>query len=246
MSWSRGPKRIIAGGVLGHDTINVVRSAQTKGRRFPRFDFEDAGPVDELLEAANSVTPAATSEPAQPSRTVEPGISDDEVQRREADAFERGRQEGTRAADEQTQRLAEQLEGAVFFFHDTIQKLDDQASRQALELALMVAEKLFRRAVECSADNLLKVVDELVHEADDGGELKIVVDPITAKQWRAHGEALNELLKERPFEIEAQADLSPGDVIVHCGSQTLDERVSHRVRQYARALEHELGFAAGD
>ncbi len=243
MKWSRGPKRIFDGGAVGRDAVNVLRADRSDVGIFQPYSYED-------VHGAPLVSPPTQESPARPSPsqtpTPAPGLPPDEVEAAVKEAFERGVAEGQRNMDEHLARLAEQLEGAMEFFHTTLNRVDDQASRQTLELALMVAEQLFRRSIEVDPDRLLAAVGELVAEADEGGTVRIMVDPATAKRWRAHQDALKELLTPRNFEVEAKPDLSVGDLIVHCGSQTLDERVANRVRQYARALEAELGMTSGD
>ena len=244
MKWSRGPQRIFDGGAVGRDTVNVFRRDSIDAEAFQPFDYEDAQGSESVEAVAVISEPPAASAPAAPPPP--PGVPVEEVEQREQASYERGRQDGLRAGDENLHRLTEQLEGAMNFFHDTINKLDEQASRQALELGLMLAEKLFRKAVEADPDRLIASVAELVQATDADGTLRILVDPKTAGVWRSTNEALKEIMKDRPFEVEAKDELAPGDVILHGGSVTLDERVSNRVRQYTHALEQELGLTVSD
>ena len=254
MKWSRGPKLIFDGGAIGRDSVNVVHGDRTDDPDFQIFSYQDARALLGVPDTSGSPVPSSQRPSAQPPAampqpspaTAAPTVNADEVARREQEAFERGRAEGQSAVDAHLARLTAQLEGAVEFFHTTLSQVDAQASKQSLELALMIAEQLFRKAVEADPDRLLAAVEELIGEADQAGEIRIVVDPVTEKQWRANGEALKELLSDRSFEVEAKPELSIGDLIVHCGSQTLDERLANRVRQYARALENELGLSGGD
>ena len=247
MKWSRGPKRIFDGGAIGRDTINVFRPDRMEKEGLSVFAFRDAkgvntadllaGQDDKSPPPDQTLPPAITVAKATPS-----GPTAEEVQQREDAAFEAGRQEGMKELDAHLARLSEQLEGAVSFFHETLSRVDAQASRQSLELALVVAERLFRRSIEVEPDRLVAAVEELATETSNEGALRILVDPATAKHWRSHDESLRELLGDRPFEVESKDDLTVGDIIVHCGSLTLDERIAHRVQQYARAIEQELGM----
>lgn len=244
MRWSK-PRQIFDGGALGHDHIDVIR-AESSGRTGPRaFAYEEA------------IRPSSSSEPTPPLGPPDPPPApsvpgptpedlhkaERDAERREQEAFEKGRQVGLETANAHLERLSSQLEGAMQFFHHTLERTDELASKQALQLGLMVAEQLFRRSVEVDPSNLFKVAEDLIDASDDPGPVRLVVDPATAKTWRQSEEALSELLGERPFSIEAQPDLAPGDIIVHCGLQTLDERVAHRIRQYTQALEQALGLA---
>ena len=255
MKWSRGHKVIFDGGAVGKDAVDVFPPDRIDDPRYRVFAFEDITRPEDGLPPPSPPTPnpappvaaPVAAAPVAETSAVVGGprgdeISPAELQRREDAAYERGRQDGLSGLNEQVDRLAQNLEGAVSFFHDTMAKIDEQASRQALELGLMVAEQLFRTAVEVQPDRLTAVVEELSKETE-GGPLRIVVDPSTAQHWRNCSDALQELLKERSFEVEPNNDLTPGDVIVHSGNQTLDERIEHRVRQYKQALEQELGIA---
>ncbi len=255
MRWSRSAKRIFDGGAVGRDAVSVFRGNADGNGQLHVFAFEDAvtgaasPSVSTPTSSAASKTPASSEASPSPAPVPLPttsGIDPAEADRREQLAFERGQQEGQKAADERLERLAEQLEGAMLFLHETATKLDERASRQALELGLMVAERLFRKSVEVDPDQLIAAAQELIDAADDQGPLRIVVDPITAKHWRNHSDALSEMLPERPFEVESKADLSVGDLIVHSGDQTLDERVHNRLQQYTHALEQELGLSSAD
>ena len=252
MRWSKGSQRVFDGGAVGHNTVNVFTAEKPPDSSFYVYDFEDAagGPKPPPRQTVQP-EPAAPKEQTPPPIEIikaeaPPGIPADEVARREQEAFERGRQEGLQASDARISQLTEQLEGAMQFFHDTLNKTEERTSRQTLELAVIVAEQLFRKAIEVDADKLVATVSELIQEADNNSSIRVVVDPATAKQWRSHDETLRTLLGERPFEVESKDDLSLGDIIVHAGELTLDERIANRVQQYAQRLEQELGFGTTD
>ena len=242
MNWYKPPPQVFDGGVLGRDRIGVFSPQFVEDEAdFHVYSYEDtSAPVTPVPAESPPAAEERRSTPRSPPQQT--AVTAEAAARREQEAYERGRQEAEQAAQIQLQRLAEQLEGAAQFFHDTIEKIDRTASRQAFELAVLLAEKLFRKSIDVDPNHLLGATEELVDAAEESGAVRIVVDPATAKRWQDIESELQDKFGDRTVTVEAQQDLAVGDIIVHCGSKTLDDRVSHRLRQYEQALEQELGL----
>ncbi|MEO1337563.1 MAG: FliH/SctL family protein [Myxococcota bacterium] len=240
-NWSSRQKIIFDGGAIGRDSVSVFDAQTVESQKFRVYRYQGVDETDQEQSQEDRSPPTNAQPPSlDPSPPPSVGISPEDAQKAESEAFERGLAQGRQIAKEDLDSLSDQLKGAAEFFRNTILKIDARASDQAMKLGLMLAEQLFRKTISLDPDRMLGAVKALVDSIDEESPLKIIVDPPTAQHWRGHEASLQTLLPQRSFEIESSEDLSTGDIIVHCGHQTLDERLAHRIKQYEQAILQEL------
>lgn len=172
---------------------------------------------------------------------------DNELARRVADAEARGRELGLHEAGEahreELARLVERMEGAIQALHFAVDKAEEGATRDALRLGLMVAERLARISL-CSnpaalSANLASAAEELEGDAD----LKVLAGPDLAAELLERTQSVCADLGVAALEVEADENLQPGDLIIYRGSAALDARVATRLRRLESQLLEELGLA---
>jgi flagellar biosynthesis/type III secretory pathway protein FliH len=200
--------------------------------------------------------------PAPPRRAPEPGPAAPEapavdLARLEAEharalaaAEERGRQRGRTEAlaearaerEREVARLRGELEGALGALTAGLDKVESEASRDAVLLGLTVAEKLARRALEVDPEALQAMLLGAAERLEEGPRLRLSVAPGAAGAVRAQLDAIAAGLGAADVELTEDPRLAPGDAILHRGSSTLDARIGARLARIHDALVRELGL----
>lgn len=169
-----------------------------------------------------------------------------ELDRRSEEAERRGREAGLQEAvaihTEERAKLQERLEGAVEAFHQALERAEEVATKDALRLGLMVAERLTRYTLAKKPEALAASLVAAVGKMEGDGEVKVVASEDLAEALSGRTAEIMEELRVSGFEVEVDETLQPGDLMVFRGNVSLDARVATRIRKLERALLEELGF----
>lgn len=207
---------------------------------FRTFEFRDTT-AEALEEDIDALREAASEARADFER---------ELERRVAEAERRGQEVGLQEAvalhDEERAKLAERLEGAVEAFHQALERAEEVATRDALRLGLMVAERLTRFTLANKPEALAASLVASVGRMEGDGEVRVVTSPDLAEILSSRTAEIMEELRVSGFQVEVDETLQPGDLMVYRGSVSLDARVATRIRKLERALLEELGFESGN
>lgn len=214
----------------GRETRAVVRS-----------DRADAGSSQSVLfeEVGSSPAPAAAAPP--PAPVIDDRQHKERLARAEKEALARGRAEGQREAMAENTKLSQRMEGAFEYLHQALAAAETAMTKDAVRLALMIAEKVVRRSLGQDLEALASSVAGAAESLENSAEpLRVLCDPATALRLRTQFADLAATLKVSAVEIQEDPKLAAGDFMLYRGSSTLDARLSARLERIERALVREL------
>jgi len=165
----------------------------------------------------------------------------DEAERIKDDArkegLEAGYAEGERAAREEVaaevQKIAEVLDSLLAYRT----RMLAGAEEDILKLSLIVAEKIVRKTVAVSRDDIHDLVAECLRELDRVEEVFIRVNPAAAESLQTH---LDDLVRGMGQDVEVEVipdeTISPGGCMVETESGCIDGRLETRLRNVSSGL----------
>ena len=142
--------------------------------------------------------------------------------------------------------FAERLARAVADLRRTGERLAEQTTADALELAILIARRIIEGELKTNPAALTGLIRSALARLGESRKVQLRLHPSDAANLEAAGDAgpLGGLAIAR-VEIRADATLSPGDCIVDGEQGTVDGRVATRMEEARRILTRALGEEEG-
>jgi hypothetical protein len=137
--------------------------------------------------------------------------------------------------------FAERLAKAVAELRRTGERLAEQATADALEMAALIACRIIDAELKTNPAALTGLIRSAVARLGESRKVQLRLHPTDAANVQAAGDSgpLAGLSVAR-VEIRADASLSPGDCIVDGEQGTVDGRVATRLEEVRRILSRAL------
>lgn len=137
--------------------------------------------------------------------------------------------------------FAERLARAVAELRGTGERLAEQTSADALEMALLIARRILETELSTSPAALAALIRTAIRRLGESRRIQLRLCPADAAAVEAAGHAgpLGGLSIAR-VEVRADASLSPGDCIVDGEQGTVDGRLATRLEEVRRTLTRAL------
>jgi flagellar assembly protein FliH len=155
----------------------------------------------------------------------------------EAAAHKRGVAEGMRAAQEsaetQQKALLERISLAVADIASLRTRIREQAEADLVKLSLAIARRITHREMSIDPNALLGVVRSALSKIPVGELTKIRLHPSCAAVVRFQLESLR---TPATVEVEADASLEPGDLLLETSGGLLDASIDTQLREIERGF----------
>lgn len=146
--------------------------------------------------------------------------------------------------------FAERLAQAIGELRHSGQRLAEQATADALEMAILIARRILEAELSSSPAALTGLIRSAIGRLGESRKIQVRLHPRDAEAVTAAGAAdgddgaLAGMTLAR-VEIRADATLSPGDCIIDGEHGTVDGRLSTRLDEVRRVLSRALGESEG-
>jgi len=113
------------------------------------------------------------------------------------EGFERGRQDGLKAGEQEAQRQLQQLASILELFNKPLQELDDKVVEQLVDLTTIIARQVIRRELRADPGQIIAVVRECIKNL-----------PITSRKVSIFLHPDDAMLVRGAFSIDENVDQS--------------------------------------
>ncbi len=195
--------------------------------------------LDELPQGVQAEAPEPVIEaPALPIPEEPPAPTPEELV---AEAFEKGREAGRAELPWQEadalQKATEALEEAARSIDSLRRNYLLEERRQAVEVAIAIAERILGRAIEADLDALTPVIERALQGLPESGKIDLRMSTADCDTL-ARGDAtqLAALLESHAVTLQPDATLSSGDARVLVGRTHVDVRREELLRRVREEL----------
>lgn len=195
----------------------------------PAPSVERAGAAldDETIAALRAAVQAETAQAAEALR---------------AEARDQGRREGLEAARLELQPAAQALAAALAEVTEERRRSTDVLEREAVELALQLAEKVLCGALEAQPERVLDVVRGSLRRVVDRERVTVLVNPDDVELVRdAAGSLTGALGGMERLEIHGERRVSRGGCVLRTADGEIDARIGEQLDRARELMEAELG-----
>lgn len=161
------------------------------------------------------------------------------------DAFQQGYARAKEESEEGLEMLRDQTRGAFDAFRRALERSEKDGARDAVDLAVLLAEQVLRRKLTVDVDALMSALDPAGKALEGMEPLTIVCDPATGELLRSNLGALQERLEVAGVQVEVDDAFEPGDAVLQRGASTLDARLGSRLERLRALLLEQLGLESG-
>jgi flagellar biosynthesis/type III secretory pathway protein FliH len=163
-----------------------------------------------------------------------------EQARREGQA--EGQAEAQRRFDAELADLRAQVKGTVDAFRRGLDRAELTADREALELAVMLAEHVLRQKLSVDFESLASALASGVEEVDGSEPLTILCATERLQPLMEQVSVLQARLGLAGLQLEPDGALSEGDFLLQRGDATVDMRLSRRLEHLEHLLKEAMGL----
>jgi flagellar biosynthesis/type III secretory pathway protein FliH len=220
------------GGAVGRDLVQIFTADAPKAP--VAFQFEDV--------RKKPAHPAGRTTAPAPERPIDPELERKKLEEAERRGYEKGLHEAQRAQVDFEGSVGRRFEGAVNALERALANAETAATKDAVRLAVMIAEKIVRRTLADDPEALAAAVADSAMHTEGTAPLKVVCDTQGAAKLRPQLDDLTRTLHLPKIEVEEDGRLATGDLMLYRGPTTLDARVQTRVQRIEQALWRELGL----
>ncbi|MEX2196711.1 MAG: FliH/SctL family protein [Thermoleophilaceae bacterium] len=205
----------------------------------------DAFAFEQLAPAAPTVERAGAALDDETIATLRAAVQAESVQAAEAlraDAREQGRREGLEAARVELESAAQALAAALAEVAEERRASTDVLEREAVELALHIAEKVLCGTLEVQPERVLDVVRGSLRRVVDRERVTVLVNPGDLELVRdAAGSLTGALGGMGRLEICEERRVAPGGCVLRTVDGEIDARVGEQLDRARELMEAELG-----
>ena len=196
------------------------------------FAFEPLSPaVPSTVEEAGA---ALDDEALEQLRAAVRAEAEDEAEAIRAQAREEGRREGLEAA-------AQALAQALAEVGEQAQRRAEALEREAVELALMLAEKVVCGAIAVQPERVLDVVRGALRRIAERERVTLLVNPEDVPLVRGATESLTGLGGIDRLEVVEERRVPRGGCVLRTPEGEIDARLGEQLERARELVEAELG-----
>ncbi len=205
----------------------------------------DAFAFEQLAPAAPSVERAGASLDDETIATLRAALQAETAGSAEllrTEAREQGRREGLEAARLELQPAAQALAAALDEVAEERRRSTDVLEREAVELALQLAEKVICGALEVQPERVLDVVRGALRRVVDRERVTVLVNPGDLELVRdAAGSLTGALGGMERLEIQEERRVPRGGCVLRPADGEIDARIGEQLSRARELMEAELG-----
>lgn len=203
------------------------------------FAFEPLSPaVPPTVEEAGA---ALDDEALEQLRAAVRAEAEDEAEAIRAQAREEGRREGLEAARRELEPAAQALAQALAEVGEQAQRRAEALEREAVELALMLAEKVVCGAVAVQPERVLDVVRGALRRIAERERVTLLVNPEDVPLVRGATESLTGLGGIDRLEVVEERRVPRGGCVLRTPEGEIDARLGEQLERARELVEAELG-----
>lgn len=232
---SSDARGVILSPSLGAKASSVFPAERLAESSFRVFDFQES--------RSSALGHAPVGSAPSPAPNIAQEMMTQAVAKAEKLGYERGLAEARAAQAEALAKLSSRLEGAISSLHGALDRTEEACAKDVLRVALLVGEKLARRAFEVDVDALLASLAATAERTEGPGALEVSCAPASAAELKSRLAELTSTLRVDGLTVREDPRLLPGDLMVSRGSTTVDARIATRLERIEQALFRELGLS---
>ncbi len=169
-------------------------------------------------------------------------MSEEELQGKLQEAFERGAEEERRQADEDLAGICSALCEAISVVSRLKEKILRESEDELLNLAFMVAKKIVRQEIKHDRRILAQVVSEALKGFPEQHDIVVLLNPEDYKVITSNRELfLAELGDERQITLKPDESATLGGCIVESSTGVIDARIEAQLDEIYKGLVEERG-----
>ena len=212
-------------------TVNCVDEERRTADQdvFQRICFDDSGKL--ILNRRYSDAVASGKED-----TTGENIRDEGYIR----GFKKGEADGLYSTEKKLQPLLKSLKQAVLALENARRELRSQMEREAVELALAVAEKVISREISINRDVVVDVLRTALKQAHGHERVAIRVSPEDFQFLKHGGERISGFPEDVTKIIEEDKSIAKGGCIVETNLGDVDARIEKQLQSVREHFEKEI------
>lgn len=202
----------------------------------PRFVADPLPEVVRRFERAVGALAAGSDETSAGMPAAQESL-DEACARARAEGYAAGRAELPWSEAERLGTAIAALEQGALALA-TLERVAIRAQRRAIvELALVLAEKLVRRALRVDRELLASIVERALCAVDapEGARLRMSADDLATVE-AGHAPAIARLAADHDLVLQADPELAPGDLRLGTSRSDVDARLASCLRRLADGL----------
>lgn len=186
------------------------------------------------------VAPPAPSDPAAALASAR-AAAEREAGELRAHAREQGYREGLEAARAESESLLRALGEALAAAEAERARCADAVERDALDLALALAEKVLGAAVEVRPEVVVDVVEGSLRRLVERERVVVLVHPDDVELVRAAADSLGSLGAVERLDVQAERRVQRGGAMLRTQAGEIDARIGSQLERARELLVAELG-----
>jgi flagellar assembly protein FliH len=157
------------------------------------------------------------------------------------EGFSKGEKEGLASGTKKLEPVLRNFRQALMELEQIKKKLYEKAEKDAIELALAVAEKIVCREVSTRQDTVLNVIKAALSKVRDSEKIKIKINPTDLAYLKEPETPLTDFLpKSENITLEGDENIHMGGCIIETGFGDIDARIDRQLQLVEEAFAREL------
>jgi flagellar assembly protein FliH len=169
-------------------------------------------------------------------------ISEEELQRKILEAFEKGAEEERKQSDEDLAGICSALSEAISVVSKLREKIVRESEDELLKLAFMVAKKIVRQEIKHDRRILAHLVSEALREFPEQHEIVVSLHPDDYKVISSNRELfLAGIGEDRQITLKPDETTTLGGCVVESSTGVIDARIEAQLDEIYKGLVEERG-----
>jgi flagellar assembly protein FliH len=169
-------------------------------------------------------------------------ISEDELQRKIQEAFDKGTQEERKKADDDLAGICSALSEAISIVSRLREKIVRESEDELLKLAFMVAKKIVRQEIKHDRQILVQLVSEALRGFPEQHDIVVSLHPEDYKVITSNRELfLAGIGEDRQITLKPDETTTLGGCIVESSTGVIDARIEAQLDEIYKGLVEERG-----
>lgn len=219
----------------------AVSGKQTGGGFVP-LELFDLSELNNKSELATQFAIQVTDNEESDQPELPPGrfVADEEFQRSQDEAYQRGLQDGKKVADQGLQQLFRTLHTAMEYLQDLRTKALRESEDHLLALTMTIAKTVVQRELQQDQETIIRLIRAAIGTLNKQDELIVRVNPADYSLLTGSYADLFQLeMGTILFELKADPDVTAGGCLVENRLGTVDASIEAQLAEFYRALLEE-------
>lgn len=185
-------------------------------------------------------------EEAQPAGDLQPCITEEELNARSQEAYERGFEEGQRQAERGLSNVFKALRESVEEVYALRERIFRESEEDLLKLTILVAGKVIQKEISLDRQILSNVVSAALENTSERDEVTVRLNPEDYKLLNTHKQiSLSGLGDEKAFNVKPDEAITSGGCIVDTLMGEIDARMESQLDEILKRLMEERRELSG-